>query len=340
MRVKLDNEQRLNYFSTLKKRANLSWNALATKLAINNRMLRSWRSGQWTLPKEVCNNIEVLYGVKLPEECLIEDSYWYAKKAGKKGALIRYSLYGNFGTKEGRMKGGLNSIKSTKLKNTNFKFRKEISYPACSVEFAEMIGILIGDGGISPFQVRVSLNLISDSKYAEYVSRLIENLFNIRSVFSIAKSKLCIDVVVSSKSLVEFLIKSGLPLGNKVEQNIDMPEWIKKDRALRLACLRGIFDTDGSVYFDKHYVKNIHYSNINIALTSASQKLLSSIYNIFVEEGFHPTKTSGISIRLRRELEVVKFFEVIGSNNPKHISKFLTIGGVPKWPHGHRFENG
>lgn len=323
MRVIFANKnQRDLYFSTLKIESNLSWLELCRILGVKERMLRFWRSGVLSTPKSLGERIQQAYGIRLPRNVQIVPLYRHLKEASRKGALIRYKLYGNPGTPEGRKRGGLNSLKSLKLRSTNFKFLKPVFKPRHSNKFAELIGILIGDGGISPFQVRVTLGLKTDKEYAHYVKLLFEQLFRVRPSLLESKDRSTIEVVVSSRALVKLLNKAGLPLGNKIKQGIDIPNWIKRNHNFSKLCLRGIFDTDGSVYLDKHRIKGTDYVSMNIAVVSASSNLLTSINEILVRESFTPTRTSKKSIRLRRTTEVMEFFRVVGSKNSKHVKKF------------------
>lgn len=298
-------------------------------------MLDSWKSGQYSTPFEICKKVEKIYKVKIPTDAKIKPLYWHTKDSGKKGGQVSQLLYGNPGTKEGRAKGGTNSLKSQKLRGTAFKFLKIIKAPCHSKNLSELVGILIGDGNISRYQTRVSLDIIKDIEYADFVKNLFETLFKTRASLFRNEKKSTIDVIVSSKSLTEFLINLGLPQGNKIKQQIDIPDWIKKDNSYKKACLRGIFDTDGSVYLDKHFYKGKEYKSMNIDFTSASKPLLRSIRKVLVDIGFTPTSSYYKSVKLRRKNEVISFFDVIGSSNIKHIrryKKYQNYGGVPKRP--------
>ncbi len=325
MRIILSNKQRNWYFSTLRKRANKSWLEIEKKIEVNGRMLRAWRSGKYTIPENVCNKIKKIYQLTIPTNTQTKQEYWNTKQAGRKGAIVRYQQYGNPGTLEGRRKGGLNSLKSERLKNSRFKFLTEINKPQQSVELAEAIGILIGDGGMSYYQIKVSLDLKSDEGYERYVRKLFSRLF--KSKVSIYKriQNSTIEIVVSRKLLVNFLVQCGLPIGNKLRQEIDIPLWIKENIFFSRTCLRGLFDTDGSIYLDKHKINETVYKSWNVAFTSYSKNLLASIKDLLIKEGFHPTHTSINSIRLRRKEEIIKFFDIIGSSNPKNQRKFKTL---------------
>ena len=56
------------------------------------------------------------------------------------------SKYGNFGTKKGRAKGGLNSIKSHIENKTPFKTIKKVPVPKHSEKLAELLGIFLEMG--------------------------------------------------------------------------------------------------------------------------------------------------------------------------------------------------
>ena len=321
MRVYIKSPLREVYFREVKRAANLDWLKIANVLNVQVRMLRGWRSGEFTLPLVVSRKIEKKFGIKLPGHTLL-NRYWHNKKAAKKGALKRYALYGNPGTSGGRRRGGINSLTSNKLRSTNFQYLKTIKIPKDSEELSELIGIMIGNGGITNFQVRVSLNKTDDNKYLPHVCSLFKKLFH--TTPTVFHRKSTSEIQVSRKALVDFLGSKGLPKGNKISQEIDIPEWIKADRNFSCACLRGIFDTDGSVYFDKH--SKGKYSSINLAITSASGKLLYSIYELLARETFTPTVSSRRSIRLRQGEQIKLFFDKIRSHNPKHLTERYPSG--------------
>lgn len=336
MRIFLNTQFRKIYFQSLKNAAGLTWIELGKKLQVDNRMLRSWRSGEYTIPLEVCKRIEKIFEVKLPPSYKRLSSYWHTNEAGRKGAIKRNSIYGNPATPEGRRKGGLNSLRSPKLKKTNFKFLKPIKTPSKSDKLAELIGIIIGDGSITRFQVRITLDKKRDEKYSFYVKSLFETLFSLKPSVYVLKKRSVVEVTVSSKAVVDYLMESGLPIGNKVAQEIDIPKWIRQDSSFSRFCLRGIFDTDGCVYLDRHKIKGKNYFSINLAVTSASGKLLYSIYEIFTNEGFSPTISSPRSIRIRKSKQIKEFFDKIGSRNPKHIRRFEEFINMERYPSGHK----
>lgn len=335
MRVILNSNPREDYFRTLKVKTDLDWSEISKILGVSSRMLRSWRSGEYTIPKCLFERIEKMWGIGMPEHHELKEDLWHIGLAARKGAVRRTELYGQLGTLEGRKRGGLNSFKSRMLRESNFKFLKPISMPEYSGELAEFVGILIGDGGITEYQVKVSLGLESDREYAVYVRGLAESLFGARVSLITQKQHSTLEVIISSKSLVMFLNGLGLPIGNKIKQGIDIPDWIKSNKEFSKRCIRGIFDTDGCVYIDQHKMAGDKYFSINIAVTSASPKLLESIHKILFGEGYNPTKSSYRSIRLRREQEAFRFFDEIGTNNAKHMNRLREFKNMERYSSGH-----
>lgn len=322
MRVFLDNKSRDLYFKQLKEKSKLPWHTIANQLSVNDRHLRDYKTGKYSIPSSICARIERIYNITLPKTAVIKKDFWNNHSSARAGGLKRIKLYGELGTPEGRKKGGLNSIRSQKLKNTNFKFLKHVYKPKKTKELSELIGIMIGDGGITKLQARVTLNLFDDIIYSVHVASLFEKLFKIDAPIHQYLSRTAVEIIVSSKELVSYLNHLGLPIGNKIKQEIDIPQWIKDNPSFRRACVRGIFDTDGCIYSDKHKIKGRNYHSTNIAIVSASPKLLSSISKILIQDGLNPSTSSYRSIRIRKTRQVVDFFDKIGSNNPKHLARY------------------
>ena len=156
----------------------------------------------------------------------------------------------------GRSKGGMNSLVTHKRMNTGFKIAKVFSVPKLTTRFAEFIGIMLGDGGITKYQIRITLNKIDDRDYVVYVRGLIYKIFREYPSLEYKKGK-AVDLVVSGKNLVQLLLSYGLVKGDKIKQQIQIPSWINSNDQFKLSVLRGLFDTVGSVYLDKHYKKEI-----------------------------------------------------------------------------------
>jgi intein/homing endonuclease len=243
------------------------------------------------------------------------------------GAVRRYELYGNPGTPEGRSKGGRRACEFFRshpkvARQRGFSTLKGINRPPRSAELAKFIGIMLGDGGISSkYQLRVSFNYKTDREYGEYVARLIKRLFAVEH--RIVKRKDCLgaDIIVSSAHVIDFLLKQGLKSGNKIANQIDIPEWIKKNVEFRKACLQGLFDTDGSLYCHRYKVNNKWYEYLKLDYTSCSKPLLASVYDSLSSLGIRAF-LKGVRISVPAKAEVNRYFATVGSSNIKFLYRW------------------
>lgn len=124
-------------------------------------------------------------------------------------------------------------------------------------------------------------------------------------------------------------------MGSKVKHQVDVPSWVKKSKEFTKLCLRGLFDTDGCFYIDKHHYKDKVYYNCAMNFTNRSIPILLFFRRKLEQLKFHPTRNKKFIISLRREKEIISYFQRIGTSNPKHLNKFKQFfgnkyGEVPK----------
>ncbi|MDP2925464.1 MAG: LAGLIDADG family homing endonuclease [Nanoarchaeota archaeon] len=321
-------------FDQVKFKSNLSWQELADRLKISKRTLFDWRTGKYTISSITLNRCKSEFNIKIPKPDKILNDNWSKSLAGMKGGQKTFELYGNIGTKEGCRKGALMAIKTHRRKKSKFFVAKKINIPHCSKHLAEFIGILLGDGAITGRQIVITLNRFDDKNFAEYVKNLIKNLFFINPTES--KRESVLSIIISRTKLVQFLTKDWFKIGSKVKQQIDIPKWIKENDLYAKACIRGLLDTDGCFYVDKHKYKDKIYYNCGLNFSNRSLPILLFFKNNLEKLGFHPTQNTKFSISLRKEKEILNYFKIVGSSNPKHKNKFKTYfknryGRVPKW---------
>jgi len=328
-RIKFHKGKQKEFLERILSEFNLSRPELSKALKINIRTLSDWFQEKSTLGHNGFSNLHSKYGVILPKGARILNRFWYVKKGAKLGALMRNKLYGNPGTAAGRRKGGLISMAKFKANlhlahKLGIKVRKRIKYPRKSVGLAEFMGVILGDGSLTNYQLRVALNRLTDYEYSIFVRGLIRKLFGLIAKEIFPKDSAAFDIVVYSKSLIDFLVKAGLVKGNKVKNSVDIPLWIKEKRSLRLKCLRGLVDTDGSFYQYRHIIGGHSYRNYALCFTNHSVNLINSVYNILKKEKFGPSKTSK-RVYLYRKRDIARYFEIVGSNNPKHVTKYKDL---------------
>lgn len=112
---------------------------------------------------------------------------------------------------------------------------------------------------------------------------------------------------------MELLGKSTIKPGDKIANSVTIPKWIKKNRRFLRCCLRGLIDTDGSIYRLKPHWPNL----IQISFKSNNKRLLRDVRSAFIFLKFHPSKVFGNRIVLTRQHEVSRYLKEIGTNNKK-----------------------
>lgn len=294
---------------------------LASYCGVHPRTIRDWRREKYLISHEAITLLQKLSGIPLPPILRILPEHWSVSKAGRIGARRTMEQYGNPGTAEGRRRGGSTSYQrriSSGLP-TKFRLRRHIARPDRSPDLAEFAGIMLGDGGITDHQVTITLNAVTDREYADFVARAINQLFGLTASRQIRENA-CV-IVVSSIALVEFLCQIGLVQGNKVKHQVDLPTWILGDPRLVKPCVRGLVDTDGSVYRARHTVSGTKYEYPCLCFRNSSKPLVATVHHILADLGYHPTRGRNC-VYLYRQHEIRKYFAEVGSHNPKHLKRY------------------
>ena len=314
------------FIANVKKRLNLGWDKLAKIFNINRRTLSDWCREKSTMNYKALLDLHMNCNIPIPKEIRILPQFWYVNRAAKLGALMRNKLHGNPGTPEGRRKGGLTTMSKFMhnpelAKKLGLRIIKDIKRPKRGLQLAEFVGIVLGDGGLTDYYLKITFNRDTDAEHADFMKELIKKLFKLIPRIITKKLDKGSDIAVYSKNLVEFLESNGLKRGNKVKNKADIPFWIKRNNKFQLACLRGLMDTDGSCYTYSHNVNKKRYHNVALCFTNASKPLLRSVYSIFDSNGYYPCIT-GKRVYVYGEDEIKKYFQKIGTHNNKHLHKY------------------
>jgi len=217
-----------------------------------------------------------------------------------------------------------------RLKYPKKSHRKTIRIPKASELLAEFFGIMLGDGGINNlWQANITMNSIKDAEYSLYVKKLIQNLFDISPAIRKRKGRNAVVISVASTTLVDFLVTHGLPRGNKLKNGVRIPDWILQKRSYRIACVRGLMDTDGCLFVHSHRVRGKPYKNIGLCFTSYSPEMLGQVVGVFEEFGVIPhIGSQGRDIYLYRADAVAKYLEVFGTSNTRISSLYKKWGSI------------
>jgi len=207
---------------------------------------------------------------------------------------------------------------------------KLIRKPRQSEELAEAVGIMLGDGSNyanfrkGAYQVRIAANSKCESDYLLlFMKPLFERLFGIEGRISFHRSHSAMYLRFDSRNLVYFFDGIGVPFGGR-KAKAGIPEWIKAEEKYLAACLRGLFDTDGSVYRLARKYPNL----LRISFKNANEALLEDVRAGLLALGFHPSKATWRNVFLTRKSDVCLFADKIGFNNPKNQNRLNSFSPV------------
>lgn len=315
------------FLNQIQKSLNLNVDGLARIVGVHARTIRDWKREKFLISIVAVQKLSKESGVVLPKNNLeLKEPFWYTKKGAVAGGMACYKKYGSLNSKyEEKRKRKWQEWwdKTGKFCLNPYFSYKEVQFPKNSVELAEFVGILLGDGGITKSQISITLNMVDDREFSFYVKKLIKGLFSVIPSISCREEKSILNIVISRKKLVDYLCKMGLYIGSKVRNQTRVPIWINESEDFIKACVRGLLDTDGCFFVDKHKYRDKIYHNCGLNFTNRSIPILNFFKNSLTRFGYHPTQKTKFSVFLRRESEVIRYFEEIGSSNPKHYNKFL-----------------
>lgn len=289
-----EGEQRKFLMSVFDK-SGLKTKELARIIGVVPHTVRDWKIERYNISELAVDVFSKKFNIHLlqdKEDMLNEWKKLKSEAAGKGGSVSMANM---------RRQGIVPGMKL---------FRK----PFFSEELSEFVGILLGDGGITSRQVGITLNRTLDKEYKVYVIDLGERLFGDKA--SVIKKKDCnADVVLySGENLVKYLCGIGLKVGNKVKQQVSVPKWIESKLSYKLACVRGLMDTDGCVVRSTHKYGFKTYTYYNPCFANRSKPLLQFVTNTLRDIGLHPC-VAGERIWLYNKAETETYFNLVGSNN-------------------------
>ncbi len=200
-----------------------------------------------------------------------------------------------------------------------------------NTKVAELIGAIIGDGCIrykpmiSQYYVEIVGDPNNEQEYFKYLSKILIEELNLKAFIKVRERGLRLKVY--SKELIEFLVyKLKLPPNKEKCQNIFIPKIIFNDEYLLRSCLRGIMDTDGSIFLaNKGYRKDyptIEISTTSIKLALQLKEAISQNFRI----GFRNYKPGNFHriyrISLNGDKMVQKWHQKIGFSNTRNLNKY------------------
>jgi len=187
-----------------------------------------------------------------------------------------------------------------------FKKRRQYRiFPGYSEGLAELVGIALGDGNIYQFPRCQRLTISCNSSYERYVRhvfRLVEKVFKKEPNVTKRPKVKCSDVRLYMQDIDKAL---GLPVGNKINNLVKIPEWIFKNNKYLIKCLKGLFETDGHYGLSrKFYVEYIQFCN-------RAKSLRESAFRALISLGYSPQLGNNY-VRLAKKAQVHRFIKLMG----------------------------
>lgn len=146
-----------------------------------------------------------------------------------------------------------------------------------------VVGLALGDGNLSnPNKRAVRLRITCDAKYPLLIQKIknsLQLLFPQNKASISPRKENYYNVSVYSNRLEE-IIPWKVNNGTKFKQMARVPDWIKKNAKYKICCLRGLIETDGSIYFDRGYKMMIFATII--------PNLAKDFYEMVCSLGFKP----------------------------------------------------
>lgn len=319
------------FLEKISARLRISWPEFYRILKIHPRSGSDWRRGRYSLPLPIFKKICEVANIKPPENVEIRKAFWSTSKAGRISGKKVYEKYGTVGGnaeyRKKQWRRWWNSV-GKYIKNS-INTPRNIIRPKYSARLAEFIGIVLGDGSITKRQIVICLHYRDDAEYGEFVARLARDLFSVPVAKHFRESCSINMFVISRSALVDFFVnRLGLSIGSKVKHQVDLPQWIKQNKKFAASSLRGLMDTDGSIFSECHKINGKTYSYPRLVFTNYSKPLITTVFNILKDLKFEPKiRSRGVRVTLEKRQDILRYFKIIKSHNPKHIKKLVKISG-------------
>lgn len=192
--------------------------------------------------------------------------------------------------------------------------KKDVIKPKMNSELAEIFGIINGDGHIDKEGREICIvgNAL-EADYFNYLKDIFERNFNLK--FTMFKMRpTALKLRVYSKGLVEILVKNyGFPFGHKTGK-LSIPKHVFKSKEFLISYIRGLFDTDGSIYVRRK-------KDMVVEIISVDKNYLNQIKEALFSLNFK-AGISGKNLYIYNQEDIKRFFEIIKPANSKHLKRF------------------
>lgn len=207
--------------------------------------------------------------------------------------------------------------------------------PELDSDLAEFVGVLLGDGSIGRYEchagkkikiqhrVKVTGDAREDLPYfTDFLFPLMTKLFGKKPLLRFKRKERTVELIYFGKELYEFLIELGMASSPKRNRAIIPPFIFEKN--LDVYFLRGLFDTDGCLVFDKQHRDVHYYPRVEIKMLPCPMR--DQLLSMLSKLGFrHITSTQpneSLRIQMNGNEIIDRWMDIVKFNNQKHITKY------------------
>lgn len=341
MRVKFINDlERKRFFNEVKLSRGKLWKDIQKEFGLLKGTLDKYKSGDLFLPSKLfesfSDSLSQSYRSNLNDYVeFLPDNFGQIK-----GGVSAYSK--NF---EHFQRGRIKGAKSLK------KFRKETQVKSFDFSnifltgpLCEFAGAFIGDGFFNSYKNGLyQVEFAGDSRFDRdyYQSTIIPAILEIfpdlkPKIYDVAH-KNSLRVVFYSKKLFFFLKDFFGFIPGRKTYSVKIPEKImSSQRKFIFRCVRGIFDTDGTVFFDKRKIYGQPYPRVCLQIVSKNlfDQLKNELGKSFKLYTRFNKKRNVYIIEIYGISQFNNWMKKIGFSNKRHLDRIASVAqvvGVRHW---------
>ena len=146
-------------------------------------------------------------------------------------------------------------------------------------EFAEFYGAMLGDGCVYGNLSGICIaghSTLDQNYHTHRLRHLIILLFGVEPKLYYSKDQKSIRTVLYSKEIALFFRDLGFPVGLK-KNSLRIPPYFFADKALLRSCIRGLYDTDGTIYHHKGAKSIIEIAITDLVLQEDTRDALKKL---------------------------------------------------------------
>lgn len=200
---------------------------------------------------------------------------------------------------------------------------------------AEFLGLMSGDGYLliktgkkKVYRIQITLNSTEDIFYVNYVSNLIFRLFRVNPTKQ-NRIENALYLNINNKKIAYFVESLGFPIGRK-KNKLKIPGWVFNKKSYVRAFLRGLMETDGSLFFAKRGTYKTNKYPV-MEIKCVDKNFMTEVKKAFNFIGFMPLfrecdegiHDNAYKVQLNGERWLNKWANEIGFNNLNYKTRYI-----------------